>query len=77
MTAWLVESSRKTPSNSPLWLRMYAYYSNGVPGKPEPEWTEHSELAWQFARKQDAEYAVLLYPQMCALAFVSEHVFVE
>ena len=76
-TGWLIESNWKSASNRPAWLRLFGYVSDGVQQKPKPEWTEDANLALRFGRRDDAEWFALLYPEMCCLAKVTEHVFME
>jgi len=74
-TRWLIESNWKSPKNNPMWLRLFGYVSDGKRQLPKPEWTEDVELALGFARKSDAEWFALLYPEMCCLAKITEHIF--
>ena len=76
-TGWLIESNWPSPKNRPMWLRLFGYVSDGVQQTPKPEWTEDSNLALRFGRKSDAEWFALLYPQMCCLAKVTEHSWME
>lgn len=73
-TGWLIESYHTSVANRPKWLRLFAYKETD---KPEPEWTEDANLAIRFGRKDDAAHFAMLYPTMCCLATITEHVFIN
>jgi hypothetical protein len=74
---WLIECNWKSPKNTPMYLRLFGYVSDGVQQSPTPEWTLDADLAMNFGRRSDAEWFAMLYPQMCCLAKITEHVFLE
>jgi hypothetical protein len=72
---WLIESNWLSPTNRPQRLRLFGYVTDGKQLPPKPEWTDDANLGLRFARRQDAEWFALLYPEMCCLAKITEHVF--
>lgn len=70
MTGYLIESYRSNAIGKPSWFRLFGY----VGEKPKPEWTEDPNLALRFGRPDDAAWIALLYPEMCCLARITEHI---
>lgn len=70
-SGWLIENYFKSATNKPLWFRMFSYKQQD---QPTPEWTEESSVAMRFARESDAAWMAMLYPKMCCLAHITEHV---
>ncbi len=72
-SGWLIEAYAKSVTGAPQWLRLFAYYEHPV----KPEWTEDPNIALRFAREVDAAWVAMLYPEMCCLARITEHIWLD
>lgn len=68
-TGWLLEHEDHRSGHR--WLRAIKYSGDM---KGAVEWTEDSNLALRFARRDDAVNFAWLFPEMCTLALITEHV---
>lgn len=68
-SGWLIEHEDHFPRHR--WLRAYKYQGEHA-GKLE--WTEDSNTALRFARREDAVNFAWLHPDHCTLALITEHV---
>lgn len=68
-SGWLIEHEEHSPRHR--WLRAIKYAGDQ---KGTVEWTEDSNLAIRFARREDAINFAWLFPEFCVLALITEHV---
>lgn len=68
-TGWLLEHEDHRTGHR--WLRAIKYAGDV---KGTVEWTDDSNLALRFARRIDAVDFAWLFPEMCTLALITEHV---
>lgn len=67
---WLIERYCGDGTGKPMYFRLISY--SGELAKPI--WADDSYAALRFAREEDAVNVARLFPQMCCLARITEHI---
>ena len=71
-TGWLIESGAPWAASRPMYLRIWVQS-----GRPEITWTEHSEIALRFCRKDDATLFWYLHPEPANIPKITEHIWLD